>query len=112
MFDMGEATDMVRSTFAFLLGYAEKTGRPFSEVAREYPILLRPMPTDVTDMIRYVESLARLFGDLATFYSGPPVFEGERESEKALDFEIFFREGLCHVTRRGVGSEFVFDKRK
>jgi DNA-binding MarR family transcriptional regulator len=86
---MGEATDMVRSAFAFLLGYAVVTGRPFSDVVREYPILLRPMPTDVKGRIRYFESVARLFGDLATFYSGPPVFEGEGNQRKLLILRYF-----------------------
>ena len=89
MSDTVEDTSMVRSAFAILLGYAEITGRSFSEVAMEYPILLRPMPTDVTDRIRYFESLARLFGDLATFYSGPPVFEGKGNQRKLLILRYF-----------------------
>jgi DNA-binding transcriptional ArsR family regulator len=77
-------SDIVRSAHILLLLYAEKTSRPFSEVAREYAILLRPTPTDLDGMIGYFESLARLQGDLATAYSGPPVSEGKENQTKLL----------------------------
>lgn len=47
------------------------------------------MPTDVNGRIRYFESSARLFEDLATFYSGPPVFESKRNQRKLLIFRYF-----------------------
>jgi DNA-binding MarR family transcriptional regulator len=97
MSDVVKATSTVRSAFDLLQGYAEITGRPFSEVAREYPILLRPMLTDVEGMIRYDESIARLFGDLATFYSGPPVFEGEGNQRKLLILR-YFSERDCAIS--------------
>ena len=86
---MFETTSMVRSTLVILLGYAKITGRPFSEVAVEYAILLRPMPTDVEGKIRYWESFARLFGDFATFCSGPLVFEGKGNQRKLLILRYF-----------------------
>jgi DNA-binding MarR family transcriptional regulator len=89
MSDTVEATSTVRSALALLLGYARIKRRPFSEVAREYVILLQPTPTDVEGMIRYLESLARLQGDLATFYSGPPVFEGKGNQRKLLILRYF-----------------------
>lgn len=81
---MDKVIDLVRSASALLRDYAELTGQLFSEVLLEYDILLRPW-TDVEGMIKYYESLTRLHGDLATFYSGPPVFEGKGNQTKALD---------------------------
>jgi DNA-binding PadR family transcriptional regulator len=46
-------------------------------------------PTSAKDMIRYCENLARLFGDLAIFYSGPPVFEGKGNQRKFLILRYF-----------------------
>ena len=89
MSDMVKATDMVRSVLAILGRYAEITGRPFSEVAMEYAILLRPQPTDVDGNIRYLKSLARLLGDLATSYSGPSVFESKGNQRKLLILSYF-----------------------
>ena len=40
-------------------------------------------------MVRYYESLARLQGDLATFYSGPPVFESKGNQRKLLILRYF-----------------------
>jgi len=65
-----------------LLRHAKMMWRSSSEVLKEYPILLEPIPTDLEGRIRYFESSARLFGDLATFYSGPPVFESKRTRRK------------------------------
>lgn len=86
---------MARSALAVLLRYTKMTGRPFSDVAREYLILLRPMPTDVKGRIRYVESLAMLCGDLATFYSGPPVFEDEGNQRKLSVLRYFSQRGFA-----------------
>jgi DNA-binding MarR family transcriptional regulator len=63
--------------------------RPFSEVEKEYPILLEPAPTDLEGRIRYFESSARLFGDLATFHSGPQVFESKGNQRKLLILRYF-----------------------
>jgi hypothetical protein len=54
--------------------YARMMDRPFSEVVAEHLILLGPVPTDLRERIRYFESVERLLGDLAAFYS-EPVFE-------------------------------------
>ena len=88
MSDMVKVKSMVRSAFVILGGYAKETGRPFSEVAREYAILLRPW-TDVKGRIIYLESFARLFGDLATSYKGPPVFESKGNQRKLLILRYF-----------------------
>ena len=88
MSDMVKARSMVRSAFALLLAYAKRMGRPFPEVAMENAVLLRPW-TDVKSMIRYFESFARLFGDLATSYSGPPVFESKGNQRKLLVLRYF-----------------------
>ena len=39
--------------------------------------------------IRYLESLARLHGDLATCYNGPPVFESKGNQRKLLILRYF-----------------------
>lgn len=88
MFDMVKAKSMVSSAFAILLTYAKETGRPFPEVAVEYAILLRPW-TDMKGMIRYFEASARLFGERATFHSGPPVFESKGNQRKLLILRYF-----------------------
>jgi len=88
MLDIDKASFMARSAFIILGEYAKMTGRPFSEVVAEYPILLEPVPTDVKGMIRYFESFERLFGDLATFHSGP-VFEGKGNQRKLLILRCF-----------------------
>jgi len=77
MADIDKATSWGRLIFAILLRRAKMIGRPLSEVAAEYPILLEPTPTDVKGRIRYFESAERLFGDIATFRSGSPVFESK-----------------------------------
>jgi NRPS condensation-like uncharacterized protein len=84
-------SDTVRSIYTLLSEYAEKTGRPFLEVAQEYAILLRPRPapTDADGGIRYFESLERLYGDLATAYSGPPVSEAKGNRTKLLILRYF-----------------------
>lgn len=105
MSDIVKATDMVRSVLAILGRYAEITGRPFSEVAVEYAILLRPQPTDVDGNIRYLESLARLLGDLATSYSGPPVFESKGNQRKLLILR-YFSERDC-ATSLDVSSDLI-----
>jgi len=88
MSEMDKAIGMVRSAFGILMEYAKEAGRPFSEVAREYAVLLRPW-TDVNGKIRYFEDLVRLFGDLATFYSGPPMFESKGNQRKLLILRYF-----------------------
>ena len=88
LLDRDKVTDIVRSASNILTSYADMTGRPFDEIALEYAILLRP-PTDARDMIRYFESLARLMGELATFYSGPPVFESKGDQRKLLILKYF-----------------------
>jgi len=103
MSDTVEDASMVRSAFAILLGYAEITGRPFSEVEQEYPILLEPVPTDVNDRIRYFESAERLFEDLATFYSGRPVFESKGNQRKLLILRYF--SGRDRATSLDVSSD-------
>jgi DNA-binding transcriptional ArsR family regulator len=60
-----------------------------SEVVLEFAILLRPIPSDVNGKIRYLESLARLQGDLAAFCRGPPVFEGKGNQRKLLILRYF-----------------------
>ena len=56
MSDVAEvAESMARSTFIVLLEYARQARRPYSEVARQYAILLQPMPTDLNGEIRYFD---------------------------------------------------------
>jgi DNA-binding MarR family transcriptional regulator len=86
---MVEARSTVRSAFALLFAYAGKTGRPFPEVASEYAVLLRPQPTDVDGNIKYLESLARLLGDLATSYGGSSLFESKGNQRKLLILSYF-----------------------
>ena len=88
MSDWDKTIDMIRVVFALLRDYAKRSGRPFPEVALEYAVLLRP-PTDAKDRIRYCESYARLMGELATFYSGPPVFESKGNQRKLLILRYF-----------------------
>jgi predicted transcriptional regulator len=90
-------SDTVLSIYTLLSGYAQKTSRPFSEVAREYAILLRPKPTDVEGRIRYLESLARLYENLAAVCSGPPMFEGKGNQRKLLILR-YFSERDCATT--------------
>lgn len=71
------------------MAYAERTGKPFPTVATNYAILLYPMPNDVKGRIRYLESATRLFGDLATFYKGPLLFESNPNQRKILVLEYF-----------------------
>jgi len=89
MSDMVKARSMVPSPFALLQEYAKRIGRPFHEVAMKYTILLQPQPTDVDGNIRYLESLARLLGDLVTSYSGPLVFESKGNQRKLLILSYF-----------------------
>ena len=86
---------MSRPTFSlsdpheYLRACAEVMGRPFVEVAVEYAILLRPMPTALEGKITYFESCARLFGELATSYEGSPVFESKGNQRKLLILRYF-----------------------
>ena len=89
MFDMVKAGSMARMALVLLLAYSKRMGRPFPEVAMEYAILLRPQPTDLDGNIKYLESLARLLGDLATSYSGPSVFESKGNQRKLLILSYF-----------------------
>jgi DNA-binding MarR family transcriptional regulator len=84
MSDTVKAESMVFSAFALLKAYAEKAGRTFPEVASEYAVLLQPQPNDVDGSIRYLESLARLLGDLATSYGGSSLFESKGNQRKLL----------------------------
>jgi len=88
MSDRGEVIELVRLASDYLPIYAKLTGKTFSKVAIEYAILLRPW-TNVEGKIRYYESLTRLLGDTATFYSGPPVFESKGNQRKLLILRYF-----------------------
>jgi DNA-binding MarR family transcriptional regulator len=88
MSGIDEDVPMALSVSIILMEYAKMTDRPFSEVVAQYPILLGPEPTDLMGKIRYYESVERLFGDLATFYS-EPVFEGKENQRKLLIFRYF-----------------------
>lgn len=75
--------------YELLHACAQKMGRPFIAVVAEYAIVLRPEPTDVEGKIRYFETAARLMGDLATSYEGPPVFESKGNQRKLLTLRYF-----------------------
>jgi DNA-binding PadR family transcriptional regulator len=91
---MSEGTDNIfPKVFGFLLRYARVTGKPFLEVSLEYPVLLRPPPTDKEGQIIYLKSLARLCGELATCYEGPPVFESKGDQRKVLILAYFSEKG-------------------
>lgn len=89
--------------FEFLRACAEVMGRPPINVVAEYAILLRPMPTDVEGKIRYCDSGARLMGDLATAYAGPPVFEGKGNQRKLLILHYFSKR--IHATSLDVSRD-------
>jgi hypothetical protein len=97
MSDRADDMSVIRSAFDLVKTCAKMTGRSFPEVALQYAVLLRPLPTDTEGRIKWLESVSRLLGELATCYSGPPVSEGEGESEEALALELHPREGPCHI---------------
>ena len=108
MSDMDKATSWRerawgRLIFVILLRHAKETGRPLFEVAADYPILLGSVPTDLRGRIRYFEIAEELFEDLATFHSGPSVFESKGNQRK-ISILSYFSERDC-ATSLDVSSD-------
>lgn len=94
MFDLLRSDSMVRSAFIILTGYARLARKPFPEVAAKYAVLLsEPAPSDVEGRIRYLEGIHRLFGEMAEFFRGPPVFESKGNQRKLLILDYISRKG-------------------
>jgi DNA-binding MarR family transcriptional regulator len=86
--------DTVRSAFGLVQAYAAVTERSFAEVALEYAFLLRPMPSNREGKIRYLETLSKILGDLATHYESP-LFESRGNQRKLLILSYFLERGYA-----------------